>query len=71
MPPEDRGAGVAPVRVHGCQLGRHKVKHYEAGTIRDYGSLIDLTAAATFQGPEDGAVKLELVIPHHSTPTLP
>ena len=52
-------------------MGRHKVKHYEAGTIRDYGSLVELTAASTFQGPEDGAVKLELVIPHHSAPVIP
>lgn len=52
-------------------MRRHKVKHYEAATIRDYGSLIELTRAQFFQGPEDGAMKLELVIPHHSAPATP
>jgi hypothetical protein len=52
-------------------MGRHTVKHYEAGMIRDYGSLIELTAAQVFMGPEDGAMKVELVIPHHSAPVAP
>jgi hypothetical protein len=52
-------------------MGRHTVKNYEAGVIRDYGSLIDLTAAQVFQGSEDGAMKLELIIPHHSAPVVP
>ena len=47
------------------------MKDYEPGTIRDYGSLIELTSADIFQGAEDGAMKLELIIPHHSAPTVP
>ena len=47
------------------------MKDYEAGSIRDYGSLIELTSADTFQGGEDGAMKLELIIPHHSAPAVP
>ena len=47
------------------------MKRYEIPTVHDYGSLIELTAATAFRGPEDGGIKLELVIPHHSLPTVP
>ena len=37
---------------------------YEKPVVRDYGNLVELTAAVDFSGPEDGANKL--VGPHHS-----
>jgi hypothetical protein len=33
-------------------------------TVKDYGTLLELTAAIDFRGPEDGASKL--AGPHHS-----
>ena len=46
-------------------------RDYDKPELDDFGSLTDLTEAASFLGPEDGAVKLELVIPHHSGPVNP
>ena len=42
------------------------MKAYTKPSVTDYGNLVDLTSATDFAGPEDGATKLELVIPHHS-----
>lgn len=44
---------------------------YTTPTVDDYGTVSMLTKAAAFQGYEDGAIKLELVIPHHSVPVGP
>ncbi len=39
---------------------------YEVPTVRDYGDLVELTAASGFSGPEDGGHKLS--IHHTATP---
>jgi len=39
---------------------------YVAPMVKDYGSLTDLTSAVDFAGPEDGGMKIEIGIPHHS-----
>ncbi|MGH2951271.1 MAG: lasso RiPP family leader peptide-containing protein [Solirubrobacterales bacterium] len=42
---------------------------YEAPAVRDYGDLVELTAALSVNGSEDGASK---AVPlHHSAPTAP
>jgi hypothetical protein len=43
------------------------MKAYAKPSVTDYGSLVDLTNAVDFAGPEDGATKLELLIPHHTS----
>ena len=44
-------------------------QHYERATVRDYGSLVDLTRAISINGTEDGGSK---VVPfHHSAPAQP
>lgn len=45
-----------------------RIEAYETPRLIDYGGLTDITEATVFRGPEDGAVKIELVIPHHSLP---
>ncbi|MGH2951270.1 MAG: lasso RiPP family leader peptide-containing protein [Solirubrobacterales bacterium] len=45
----------------------HQSEQYEAPTVRDYGDLVELTAATGFTGPEDGGSKLLI---HHSAPSL-
>ena len=42
------------------------MRDYTPPSITDYGNLVEMTASTDFRGPEDGALKLELVIPHHS-----
>jgi hypothetical protein len=43
-------------------------KDYEAPTVNDYGSLLEITAASGFSGPEDGGNKLSI---HHTQPASP
>lgn len=42
---------------------------YEPPVVRDYGDLVELTAASGFIGPEDGGFKL--AIHHTTTPASP
>jgi hypothetical protein len=44
---------------------------YSAPVVTDDGNLVDVTEAAGFRGNEDGAAKIELIIPHHSIPVGP
>jgi hypothetical protein len=42
---------------------------YEKPVVRDYGDLVQLTAASGYRGPEDGMIKDPLeALPHHSGP---
>lgn len=41
---------------------------YELPIVRDYGDLVELTAASGFSGPEDGGNKLSI---HHTAPASP
>jgi hypothetical protein len=41
---------------------------YEHPQVVDYGSVVDITEATGFTGPEDGGNKLLI---HHSGPMLP
>lgn len=41
---------------------------YEAPTVKDYGDLVEITAASGFGGPEDGGAKLAI---HHTAPASP
>jgi hypothetical protein len=41
---------------------------YEKPGIADYGTLTALTASTGYRGPEDGASKIQEIIPHHSGP---
>lgn len=41
---------------------------YESPIVRDYGDLVELTAASGFAGPEDGGSKLSI---HHTAPASP
>ena len=41
---------------------------YEPPVVRDYGDLVELTAASGFAGPEDGGIKLSI---HHTAPASP
>lgn len=41
---------------------------YETPVVYDYGDLVELTAASSFTGPEDGANKLAI---HHTAPAAP
>ncbi|MEX2196016.1 MAG: hypothetical protein WD844_12085 [Thermoleophilaceae bacterium] len=41
---------------------------YELPVVKDYGDIVELTAASGFSGPEDGGNKLAI---HHSAPAAP
>jgi hypothetical protein len=54
------------------EMSEHPQHHeselaYEAPEVRDYGDLVELTAATAFTGPEDGGSKLLI---HHTVPTV-
>ena len=42
---------------------------YVPPVLRDYGSLVEITAGINFQGPEDGGSKIDA--PHHSGIFIP